>query len=323
MKKLLTNIAILFSLVLLTLVLFWNLQGYGSSGMAALLDKHERLDSLDAMGKPKIIIVGGSNCPYGFNSALMEEKLHMPVADLGLHAGFGLRFILNDARDYVRKGDVVILSPEYLDFVDNEYNGEEALNELLLGNYPAGLKKLQPPQIGSFLSNLGPYMGDLISRPIESAFVSATGTNREENRKLKQYIGCRASYNAWGDFSIPPDFQLSFKVAPMQIDGKLNQDCFAFVRAFKRYVESRGAVLVITPQSLQRSSYDLSTAKIGEIDSTMKSMGMPFHSACDKYALPDPYFFNTVNHLDHEGQTLRTELVSEEIAQVLTPPSRS
>ena len=317
MKKLLINSGILFSLLGITMAVFWNLQGYSSSDLASLLDKHNRLDSLDALGKPKIIIVGGSNCPYGFNSRLLEDSLHLPVANLGLHAGFGLRFILNDCAEFVRKGDIVVLSPEYMEFLDKEFNGESALNELIIGIYPGGIKKLAPGQAGRFLSNMGQYMEDLISRPIRTGAATLSGVNNTEARKLKAYVYSRSAFNAWGDYAIPGDFHLSVRPGPEQIGGALNLDCLTFVRKFKAYVEAKGATLVITPQSLQRSSYDLSVSKIKEIDSCMKAMGMPFNSDCEKYALPDKYFFNTINHLDSAGQTIRTALVADELEKII------
>lgn len=50
------------------------------SGLAALLDKHNRLEKLKS---PKLIIVGGSNCGLGIDSTILSKLLNRPVVNMG------------------------------------------------------------------------------------------------------------------------------------------------------------------------------------------------------------------------------------------------
>jgi hypothetical protein len=77
---------------------------------AAIIDKHHYAQSIK---KPKIILAGGSNLAFGIASDSIENSLHRPVVNLGLYAGFGLDFVLQETLSEVKKGDLVILSPEY------------------------------------------------------------------------------------------------------------------------------------------------------------------------------------------------------------------
>jgi hypothetical protein len=80
------------------------------SFIAAIADKHQYAQSIK---EPKIILVGGSNLAFGIASDSIEKALQKPVINFGLYAGLGLTFVLKEALSEVKKGDVIVLCPEY------------------------------------------------------------------------------------------------------------------------------------------------------------------------------------------------------------------
>lgn len=64
----------------------------------------------------RLLIVGGSGAHFTIDSPFLEEKLGIPVLNLGLDGPVGLNVILSSILDKVRPGDVVLLIPEY-DFI--------------------------------------------------------------------------------------------------------------------------------------------------------------------------------------------------------------
>ena len=52
---------------------------FNHSYQASLIDKIARLESIN---EPKIILVGDSNVAFGFDSALIEQKIGMPVVNM-------------------------------------------------------------------------------------------------------------------------------------------------------------------------------------------------------------------------------------------------
>ena len=78
--------------------------------VAAIADKHQYAQSIH---EPKIILVGGSNLAFGIASDSIEKALQKPVVNFGLYAGFGLTFVLKEALSEVKKGDIIVLCPEY------------------------------------------------------------------------------------------------------------------------------------------------------------------------------------------------------------------
>lgn len=103
---------ILFALV--QICLFTVLRDPGMSGqkkcIARTIEKHLRLEKTPP---PRTILVGGSNVSFGFDSRLLEEGLGKPVINMGLAAGLGIEFMLNEVRSHISAGDTVLLSFEY------------------------------------------------------------------------------------------------------------------------------------------------------------------------------------------------------------------
>ncbi len=75
----------------------------------ALNEKVERLDSIKG---PKLVVIGGSSVAFGLDSALLEEYIGMPVVNFGLYADLGTKLMLDLSEDAIGEGDVILLSPE-------------------------------------------------------------------------------------------------------------------------------------------------------------------------------------------------------------------
>jgi hypothetical protein len=80
---------------------------------ASAIDKHHRLEQLKS---PRLIIVGGSSTCFGFNSPVLEQGLHRPTVNMGIHQCFGLDYMLAEVSADIRSGDLVVIAPEYEHF---------------------------------------------------------------------------------------------------------------------------------------------------------------------------------------------------------------
>lgn len=61
---------------------------YLGNYQASLIDKVERLESIQ---EPKIVLIGDSNLAFGIDSERIEEAFGMPVVNMGLHGGWEVR----------------------------------------------------------------------------------------------------------------------------------------------------------------------------------------------------------------------------------------
>ena len=115
MQKLLLK-SLLFFVIIIGLITYTSLfippasepspDGY----MAILNDKHRIADSIKT---PKLILVGGSNLAFGIDSKILRKELGIPTANMGLHAGLGTKFLLNQAKYIAKENDIILLSFEY------------------------------------------------------------------------------------------------------------------------------------------------------------------------------------------------------------------
>lgn len=84
---------------------------YSKTYYAALVDKVHNLDSHKK--DKKIVLIGGSNVAFGFNSELLQKEFSdYKVVNFGLYAMLGTKIMMDLALDSVNEGDMVFLSPE-------------------------------------------------------------------------------------------------------------------------------------------------------------------------------------------------------------------
>jgi hypothetical protein len=83
------------------------------SGIAAIIDKHSRLEQRQS---PKIIFIGGSNVLMGLDSAEIQKAFKRDVVNMGLGISLGLRYQLEEIRDQINPGDLIVVMPEYCNF---------------------------------------------------------------------------------------------------------------------------------------------------------------------------------------------------------------
>ena len=78
---------------------------------AALIDKISLLRELK--DQKKIILVGGSNVAFGFNSKLIEEEFpNYKVVNFGLYAMLGTKLMIDLSKSFINEGDMVFVIPE-------------------------------------------------------------------------------------------------------------------------------------------------------------------------------------------------------------------
>jgi len=75
--------------------------------------KHRRLQSIKS---PKIVLIGGSNVATGIDSAAIQQALGRPVANMGFGVTLGLKYQLEELKDDIGAGDLLVVMPEYENF---------------------------------------------------------------------------------------------------------------------------------------------------------------------------------------------------------------
>jgi hypothetical protein len=79
--------------------------------LATFIDKMHLLDSVPS---PRLILMSGSSVAFGVDSDLLSNELEIPVVNAALHFQLGSHFLMEQLKSTVRKGDIVLISMEYV-----------------------------------------------------------------------------------------------------------------------------------------------------------------------------------------------------------------
>ena len=258
--------------------------------LATLIDKEARLNSLDSN---RVILVGGSNLAFGINSKLIEEKLPVKVANLGLHAGLSLTFMLNQAAHLMKKGDVIVLIPEY---------------PLYLDDFKPDIDLIQ------FMQEIDPktkaYYHFTSKETLECIFEKFKKYFTPDEFRIDPVFN-RQRFNIYGDNL----GHLNKAPLPNLIDRKpikpieLNHS-ISLLKDFSKKCKKRGVNVFISYPPYPRSEYvGKNKERIEALDLKLRNSlpDIGFLDKPDAYIFNDSLFYDTVYHLNKNGREIRTK----------------
>lgn len=306
MKRFLLQILLfcfIIGIVLTVSLLFIPNKQIANNSLFASIDKHNRLDSLLS---PKIIFVGGSNAAYGIDSKSIEDSLKIPVVNMGLHAGFGLMFMLNEVESSINEGDVIVVLPEYHHFTSkNIFYGEKVLVALLTDVDRKNIKYITIKQAFHLFPLAVKYSVSKILRIQMDIMDSGDGKNYES-------VYNRNSFNKYGDevmhWEYPNQPIGVLKSVRTKSDDLFNES-FEFLGQFRNKVSKKGVSFYLLPPSLMSTSFENDLLTINQIEKKMNNIGLPFQILPIDFAYADSLYFNTAYHLNKQGVNLRTQRI--------------
>ncbi len=268
--------------------------------LATLIDKEARLNSLDSN---RLILVGGSNLAFGLNSALIESKLPVEVANLGLHAGLSLTFMINEVNHLMKKGDIVILNPEYplyLDSFDPDIDLIQFASEL----YPATKA----------------YYSFTPKELLESKYERFRKYFQPDAYRVDSVFN-RLLFNKYGDNT----GHLNKKPSAQLIDRKpINLiemgKAISVLKDFSEKCKAEGVQVFISYPPYPKSEYvGKNKERIDALDLKLRNQ-LPDISFLDKpsdYTFEDSLFYDTIYHLNKKGREIRTNMLIDDLKKVL------
>lgn len=266
----------------------------------SLIKKHQLLEKTKAA---KIILTGGSNVLFGFNSKLIADSLNKPVINHAIHAGYGMKYILDDIIPYVKKNDIVVFSPEYSHFLEKNYLGKEPLLFSLTA-VPKNIKKINLSQVLNVLSFIPKFSIDRVKSFMYYILKPDTGKSKKEN-----FYG-EFSINEYGDNHThwSKDKQ-SFKAYDFNLST--NDYAFEYLYKIQEVIEEKQAKLIVVFPSLCNSSYEINKKTIKHIDTKLKEFDINIIGKPTKFTYEDALHFDTPYHLNGKGVLKRTNQVIE------------
>lgn len=271
----------------------------------SLLYAQEKKDSLMKNAPSKrIILVGGSNLSFGINSELIKQQTGLNPVNNGLHASLGLVFMMNHTLKYVKKGDVVVLVPEYTHFYNNYGYGSEELYRLALDVNLEYITDFNYKQIKELLTYIPHYSMTKIDKNQygfhqESILYSVDSFNEYGD-----------AYMHWGQGKRE---YLSYNLPESEIDEQI----FKKIKQFRDKVQNKGATFILSYPCYETTSYNLSFQKIMQIEEAYTRNELEVLGSSSRYAIADSLAFDTPYHLRKEGANYRTQLLIDDLKNKL------
>jgi len=271
---------------------------------ASFIDKH---DWLERVPSPRLILVGGSNLSFSNDSVLLEDRLGLHPVNLGIQGAMGLRFMLREAENAMRAGDVVVLSLEYSHYLERVEEPLSLFSLLEQDRRAFGAIDLDWPLFKLFADRSHLYARNVLRSVVNSAM-------HGDERALPPYT--RDSFNRYGDvvahWSMPTR---GFEIV-RQPEGKLDAGIVADLAAFALACRARGVRPFVFHPAIPLKK--LETMKLEPLQRDLdRQLAIPQLNRIAEMGYPDDQFFDTVYHMTKAGTERRTALLAERLSQAL------
>lgn len=253
---------------------------------------------------PKVVMLGGSNVAFGIDSRRMADSLHLPVVNAGLHAGLGLKFIMDANIPLLRKGDVLVIMPEYDHFSGTNAYGEQTTS----GTVPFFATCAE-----MYSMNMAQKMIVVKGFCIQTPQTLLTGLREAFTAHQKHVFQYKKSgFNFLGDevshLRLPSDVDMKNYTATAN-KNEFNDAFFQEFVADVRALRQRGVVVKLLPPAILDKCYQLDAAYIQRLREKMKLAGIPYQAPSEVFAYPVDMLYNTNYHLNKKGVEANTENV--------------
>ena len=329
----LSVLAIVAPLLFLCAYAVWTPPVYDETPNAELADKFAYLYSVEG---PKVVLISGSSMAYGMDSALLSERVGMPVVNFGLYASLGSRLMLDLSRDAIGEGDIVVFAPE----TDSQayslfFSARNTLQALDADH--AMLFKIDSDNYPSLWGGLWEFCQGKLEylRKGEKPDVSGTAMRR-------------SNFNEYGDLDTElfPRNGLVQKMrrlgydntTPIRLSASIVSDDFvSFFNEYVKEMEKKGARVYFSFSPMNRGAivapdyvYVKGTVSFPRLtDDEVKGYADAFLSDLEElfdcafisdpndYIMEPKYFYDTNFHLNNDGVPVRTNQLADDILAAL------
>jgi hypothetical protein len=265
-----------------------------------------KLDKLKVIKTKKIVIIGGSNASFGIDSELMEERLGIPVVNMSLHGGLPLKFIIEQVKNHLEQGDILILSKEYSGLKDqywSKMSGTELPKILTYDLTQMRIlltdRQLFESSTSGIFNTIKYYINKypIINKKEKNSVYSYQAFNKDN---LKEKFIAGAYKNKVEKHSLP----------------EIN-DHAVFLKGLSEYGDyfnKKGIKFYFTPPVIIEGYYEKDEI-MPFWRNVSNNSGIPLLNESKAYTYETKYFFNSHYHTNVEGRRLRTESLIQDIRQ--------
>lgn len=270
---------------------------YLGNYQASLIDKVQRLESIH---EPKIVLIGDSNLAFGIDSEKIEEAFGMPVVNMGLHGGLGNAFHEEMARLNIAEGDIYIIC--HCSYSDDGLLKNSELAWITLENHPSLWKILRKEDYLPMIKSYPVYLKKCIALWLT-----------DSGNKMDEGVYSRAAFNEYGDIEWADNGQeYVFKDGDIFVP-QISDNVCERLNDLNIYLKERGATLLIAGYPITKNETTPEAELYIKFQKELEEqLDVPVISDFTDYFYPENYFLNTEYHLNTLGKRERTaQLISD------------
>lgn len=262
----------------------------------------DQKDSLLAnVQDPRIIFIGGSNLVYGLNSQIIKDSLQINPINSGLAISLGLVYMMDRVTPFVRKGDLVVLVPEYQLYFGRYGYGLQDFFRYLKDNDPDGFKLLRKG-----------HAKVLIAKGIP-AYAKSKFDYRNYFYDDSHDIHSKHVINEFGESDFHWNLETRDFPLILPIKDQLNYKTIDEIKKFESKINEQGGSLMISFPGLQQESYAVIEDQVKEVHSALKQKGFTILGSPERYVFKNSSMFDSPYHLIKKGVDTRTNYLIEDI----------
>lgn len=269
---------------------------------------NEKIRLVKETPSPRIIFVSGSSLYTSLDSKRIQDSLRRNVVNYGFHAGIGLRYMIDDVSQYVRKGDVIVIAPEYPQFYNGVMNGNpETLGPLM---FYTGFRNITH-------MNKAQFMNVITGLPYILKVNLVDGLIRNE---LKGIHPTLSSYmNMYGDEESHWAFKGKLPIVTKASDEpkSLDTDFCLWMANKMKEMSKKGAKVILMPSVIRETAFKIEKKRADEIGRFFVKQGFPYISDPKNHMLPDNCAWNSDYHMNYEGVTKNTNIIIKILKDIL------
>jgi len=293
MKKLLLKILILVSTVFLMLCLLIIAPFPAIDSMSMYQQKHKLCQNVS--GK-KIIFVGGSGVLYSVDAKLLEsQNTGYHIINMGLSAGLGLKFNLNEIKPYINSGDLVVLIPEHINFQNGPHGSVATL--LAINSVPKTFITTPWEHLKYLLYSFGlefiptkcqNYVNDFV------LYVTKSAPSMSHNGDIITHTSVR-------DVSKMP------LTCGVEYEKNSYKDTVALLEEFNNYCIKREAYAMFAFSAIPAPQYEKNKSQLASLYSNLSNdIKIPILSKPEHYVYPSSFFDDTVYHMNMKSKAVNS-----------------
>ena len=271
---------------------------------AYLCEYNKKIHLLETTQEPRMIFIGGSSIAFGTDSKVVSDSLHYHVINFGLHGGIGIRYPMEDALQYIRKGDVVVLQFEYGNFFSGGNGNQETFPSLMVSTDWRNADRLNVEQWTNVATGLPRASVKGVLRLLKYPIYGSLNTPKTGPKHIQALSG----FNEYGDeinhFNYP-----NKKYVPTgkksQTKEKVDTEFVDWLDKVIKQYEKVGAKIILLPPVCTKSHFQ--QVFNDNIERALADIHRPYIVPPSSMTLNDSCMFDYGYHMNREGCNQNTQ----------------